>query len=199
MNAVRAAAVVALGALTLSGCTPDFAENGNAQVTLVLTGLNNGAQVDSDVQISNGGICPDLVLVRLENHFKNPNIGGTGGFLNDIIVERYEIHYIRSDGRAVEGVDVPFSLTGNLAQVVPEGSDATFSLEVVRRQAKLEPPLLALTNFGGGSLIVTMFADITLHAHTATGQVTNPVNGRLQVDFANFGDMLTTCPMPNGG
>jgi hypothetical protein len=36
--------------------------------------------------------------------------------------------------------------------VVPEGSDATFSLEVVRRQAKLEPPLLALTNFGGGSL-----------------------------------------------
>ena len=131
MNAVRAAAVVVLGALTWGGCTPDFAENGNSPVTLVLTSLNDGAPMDSDVQISNGGICPDVVDVTVENHFKNPNVTGTG-FRHDLVVERYEVRYIRSDGRSVEGVDVPFSITGNLAQVVPEESATTFGLEVVR-------------------------------------------------------------------
>lgn len=194
MNAVKAGAVVALGVLTWGGCTPDFAENGNSPVTLVLTGINDGGPLDSDVQISNGGICPDLVDVRVENHFKNPNVTGTG-FRHDLVLERYEVHYIRSDGRSVEGVDVPFSLTGNLAQLVPEEGSTTFSLEVVRRQAKLEPPLRALVNIGGGPLIVTMFADITLHAHTQTGDVANSVSGRLQVDFADFGDMLTECPV----
>jgi hypothetical protein len=192
MNAVRAGAVVVLGALTWGGCTPDFAENGNSQVTLILTAINDGAPLDSDVRISTGAICPDLVTVRLENHFKNPNVTDTG-FRHDLIVERYEVHYLRSDGRGVEGVDVPFSLTGNLAALVPEEGESTFSLEVVRRQAKVEPPLGNLTG-GGGAFVVTMFADITLHARTATGEVANPVTGRLQLDFADFADDLTTCP-----
>lgn len=192
MNAVRAGAVVALGALTWGGCTPDYAENGNAQVTLLLTGINDGAPLDSDVRISTGAICPDLVGVRVQNQFKNRGVTDTG-FRNDLVLERYEVHYIRSDGRGVEGVDVPFSLTGNLAQIIPEGGETTFSLEVVRRQAKVEPPLGNLVG-GGGAFVVTMFAEITLHARTQIGQVANSVTGRLQLDFADFADDLTICP-----
>jgi hypothetical protein len=66
------------------------------------------------------------------------------------------------------------------------------SLEVVRRQAKLEPPLVNLRS-GGGPIIVTMFAEVTLHARTTTGQTTNPVSARLQIDFADFADALTAC------
>lgn len=174
------------------GCTPDWAKNGESQVILLMTGINEGAPLDSDVQISTGTVCPDLVPLRLENHFKNPNIETTG-FRHDVTVERYEVHYIRSDGRNQEGVDVPFSITGNVAQEIQEAGAATLNLEVVRRQAKLEPPLRQLRG-GGGALIVTMFAVVTVHARTTTGEITNPVTARLQIDFADFGDNDTTCP-----
>ena len=192
MKAVKVCGVVALGALAMGGCTPDWATNGNSPVVLLMTAINDGSPLDSDVEISSGGVCPDLVELRLENHFKNPGVTNTG-FRHDFTVERYEIHYFRSDGRNVEGVDVPFSLTGNVSQEVIEESAATLRLEVVRRQAKLEPPLRNLVD-GGGALIFTAFAEITLHARTTTGDVLNPVTGRLQIDFADFGDALTTCP-----
>jgi hypothetical protein len=198
MKAVRVCAVVALGALSMSGCTPDWAKNGNAPVVLLMTAINGGSPLDSDVMISNGGICPDIVALRLENHFKNPNITNTG-FREDLTVSRYEVHYVRSDGRNVEGVDVPYAITGNVAQEVQEESSATLNLEVVRRQAKLEAPLLQLEDSNGGSLIITMFADITIYGTTTTGQVLNPVTGRLQIDFANFGDDLKTCPVIPAG
>lgn len=192
MKGVKVASVVVLAGLTMVGCTPDWAKNGDSQVVLLMTAINDGAPLTSDVQISSGTVCADLVSLRLENHFKNPNVTATG-FRHDFTVERYEVHYFRSDGRNTEGVDVPFAITGNLSQEVIEESAATLSLEVVRRQAKLEPPLRNLSG-GGGALVVTMFAEITLHARTTTGEVTNPVSGRLQIDFADFVDNNTTCP-----
>jgi hypothetical protein len=196
MRAVKVCAVVGLGALTMGGCTPDWAKNGTSPVVLLMTAINDGAPLDSDVQIFSGGVCPDLVSLRLENHFKNPNVTNTG-FRHDFTVERYEVHYFRSDGRNEEGVDVPYAITGNLSQEVTEDAAATLSLEVVRRQAKLEPPLRNLRFIGnqaGGGLIITAFAEITLYARTTTGEVLNPVSGRLQIDFADFGDNNQTCP-----
>jgi hypothetical protein len=98
--------VTALGAIALVGCTPDWAKNGDAPVVLLMTGINEGAALESDVRISTGAVCPDFVLLRLENHFKNPSVTATG-FRHDFTVERYEVRYFRSDGRNTEGVDVP--------------------------------------------------------------------------------------------
>ena len=204
MNAVRAGAVVALGALTWGGCTPDFAENGSSQAVLLVTGVNSGDPLESDVRISTGEACADFVPVHVENHFKNPGVTDTG-FRNDLIIERYEIHYLRSDGRGVEGVDVPYSLTGNLSQFVREDSEQDFTIEAVRRQAKLEPPVANLRNDdtldgqvprGGGALALTVFAEITLHARTATGNASNVAVGRLQIDFANIEDADVFCAEP---
>ncbi len=192
MRAVKVCGVVALGALFMGGCTPDWAKTSGSPVVLLMTAINGGSPLDSDVQISNGGICPDIVELRLENHFKNPGVTNTG-FRHDFTVERYEVHYFRSDGRGVEGVDVPYSITGNVSQEVVENSAATLPLEVVRRQAKLEPPLKNLDN-SGGAIVLTAFAEITLYARTTTGEVLAPVTGRLQIDFADFGDTLTSCP-----
>jgi len=191
--------LVALWGLTFVGCVPEWAQNGESDVILLMTAINNGNPLDSDVQISTGGVCPDLVPLRLENHFKNPRLTNTG-FRHDVTVERYEVRYFRSDGRAVEGVDVPFKITGNVAQEIIEESAATLNLEIVRRQAKIEPPLRNLHgNTGGGALIVTMFAEVTVHARTTTGQITNPVSARLQIDFGDFEDNLTVCPSQPGG
>ena len=202
MKAARVCAVVALGALSTSGCTPDWAK-GSGDVVMLMTAINGGTPLESDVAISTGEACADSVALRLENHFKNPAIASSG-FHNDYTVERYEVHYVRSDGRNTEGVDVPYSITGNLAQEVINSSDATLSLEVVRRQAKLEAPLFQLkknptdpdaaNGETAGAVALTVFADVTLHARTTTGVVLNPVTGRLQIDFANFGDALKACP-----
>ena len=186
------ALVTVLVALALFGCTPDWAKQGDAPVMLLMTGINDGAPLTSDVRLSNGTVCPDLVPLRLENHFKNPAVTNTG-FRHDFTVERYEVRYYRSDGRNTEGVDVPYRISGNVAQEVREESDAVLNLEVVRRQAKLEPPLANLKNLGG-PIIVTMFADVTLHARTTTDQTTNEINARLQIDFADFVDSSTSCP-----
>jgi hypothetical protein len=180
MRAVNVGAVVTLGALAMVGCTPDWAGNDNSEVVLLMTGINDGEPLASDV----GNPDADFVALRLENHFKNPGVTNTG-FRHDFTVERYEVRYYRSDGRGVEGVDIPFSISGNLAQEVTEENAATLVLEVVRAQAKLEQPLMSLRGCGGAR-IVTMFADITLHARTTTGTATNPVSARLQIDFADF-------------
>jgi hypothetical protein len=191
MKALALPAVVVLG-LSGTGCTPSWAKSGATDVILLMTGINDGEPLDSDVRISSGSVCPDFVGLRLENHFKNPSVTNTG-FRHDFTVERYEVRYFRSDGHNQPGVDVPYPITGNLATEVVEESAATLNLEVVRRQAKLEPPLSNLQG-GGGLLVVTMFAEVTLHARTTTGDVTNPVSARLQIDFADFADTNESCP-----
>ncbi len=189
---VKFAMAGTLAGLMMTSCTPDWAKNGQSDVILLMTAINSGAPMDSDVEISNGSVCPDIVDLRVENHFRNPNVTATG-FRHDITIERYEVRYYRSDGRNTEGVDVPYRISGNVAQEILEESSAVLQLEVVRRQAKLEPPLRNLVE--GGALIITAFAEVTLHARTTTGQVLNPVSARLQIDFANFGDTLTACPV----
>jgi hypothetical protein len=193
-TALTVVAVVSAGALALSGCTADYAENGNSPYILLMTGINDGNPLTSDVRTDNGTVCPDFVALRVENHPKNPNItSGQVGYRGDMTIERYEVHYFRSDGRSTEGVDVPYSITGNVAQEIQVDADATLNLEVVRRQAKLEPPLSTLVG-GGGALIVTMFAEVTLHARTTVGQTTNAVSARLQIDFGDFVGGGDTCP-----
>jgi hypothetical protein len=180
------------GALVMTGCTPDWASNGESPMVLLLTDINAGSPISSDVRISSGTVCPDLVPVRIENHFKNPLVDNTG-YRGDIVIERYEVRYIRSDGRDVEGVDVPFRITGSVAQEIIAPGAATLQVEVVRRQAKVEAPLANLRG-GGGPAVVTMFAEVTLHARSTIGQTTNPARGRLQIDFADYVDDADSCP-----
>ena len=183
--------VTVLVAAAMFGCTPDWAKNGDAPVVLLMTSVNNGNVLDSDLTINTGAVCPDVVPLRLENHFKNPSVTATG-FRHDFTVERYEVRYFRSDGRNTEGVDVPYRISGNLALEVIEESTANLFLEVVRRQAKLELPLSALN--GANPPVLTFFAEITLWARTTTDQTTNTVTARLQIDAAQYVDSLTTCP-----
>lgn len=185
--------VLVLGCLVAAGCSPSYFEQGNSTRALLLTAVNGGNVLESDIR-HGGNICPDSVPVRVENHAKNPT-APEAGFRDDIVIERYEVRYFRSDGRGTEGVDVPYSISGNLAFEIIGEQATNVNIEVVRRQAKLEPPLSQLVD-GGGGFVVTMFAEITLHARTTTGVATNTATGRLQITFSDFvndpGD--TTCP-----
>jgi hypothetical protein len=202
MKLLPALTLVTLGGLALTSCNlnPNYANNGNSPILLLITGINGGAQLDSDVVSGEGGtpplsfVCPDIVGIRVENKLKNPNLT-TIDFRGDIVINRYEVHYFRSDGRGVQGVDVPYSISGNIATEVISGAAVTIPIEVVRRQAKLEPPLIILAAGNSGAPVLTVFAEITLHAVTTIGQ-TMTATGRMQIDFSDFGDKLTTCPVP---
>jgi hypothetical protein len=178
--------------LALSGCTPDYVTENNAQVNLIIASINGGAQLDSDVR--NGAdssfICPNLVDVSVAVRNKNPKAPAPN-VPSAVVLKSYEVRYFRTDGRGTEGVDVPYRITGNLTlavDVVNSGT-TTFSLEVVRRQAKVEPPLSTIFQ----TTVLTVVAEVTLYGETISGQAVS-ANGRFQIDFADYGDSETSCP-----
>lgn len=184
-----------ISALTLAGCSADYVQVGNAPVQLIIASLTPNP-LDSDTVISSGGVCPDFATVAVANRAKNLNVT-VPAVPQAIIVNRYEVSYYRSDGRANQGVDVPYSISGVLTASVDAatGGTVTIPIEVVRRQAKLEPPLIQLDP-GGQALIVTMFAKITLYGQTIAGEAVT-ASSSMQIDMANFNDTLTECAKPN--
>jgi hypothetical protein len=192
----RAAKLGGLGALALAalvtGCAPDYVTDSAASVNLIIASINGGAQLDSDVR--NGAessfVCEDEVEVAVAVRNKNPNAPAPN-VPSAVILKSYEVRYYRTDGRGTEGVDVPYRITGNLtlAVDVAESGTVTFPLEVVRRQAKVEPPLSSIYQ----TALLTVMAEVTIYGETVSGQAVS-ASGRLQIDFADYGDKQTSCP-----
>jgi hypothetical protein len=189
---VSRAAVVAAAALSMWACNAAYVEDSQAPVTLLITSLNKGAQLDSDVK--NGEfstfVCENEIDVETTVQNKNPN--GPSAPSAAVKLESYEVRYTRSDGRGVEGVDVPFRITGTLATTVGIGDKITFPLEVVRRQAKLEPPLDNISQ----TTVLTVAAQVTLYGKTISDKRVSAA-ASMQIDFADFGDKDTSCPTQN--
>ena len=202
MKAIRFLAPVVIAALALApmGCTPDFVENNEADVILRMVRVigQPGAEDQEDGDVLFSDVCcaiiNDNIQVEVELILKNPNVILQGQF-NDVNLERYEIRYIRSDGRNVEGVDVPYRISAAMSSaLVLTGSSAQVSIVGVRHQAKLEPPLKNLEGvflgdsgrfvFGGAGILTTT-GEITVLGRTTSGKVVRAV-GRIQIVFADF-------------
>jgi hypothetical protein len=189
LRTLAAASLAALFGLPHGGCTPDFAED--SQATVILRILEIEAEAGDDPQASaflNSDVDPifnDNATVTLEALPKNPNFTADADF-ESVLVSRYEVRYLRSDGQSREGIDVPYRITGGLAQLVPFGDTAQVSFVVVRHQAKFEPPL---SNLRGAQnpVVLTCVAEITLHGRTTSGREVR-VSGFLTINFADFAD-----------
>jgi len=176
-------------ALGMAGCSAAYVEHSEATVNLQIVSINEGAQLDSDVR--NGEfstfVCENEVDVQVTVVNKNPL--GPVAPSSSVQLESYEIRYTRSDGRGTEGIDVPYRITGNLALTVAVDEDVTFPLEVVRRQAKIDPPLTNINQ----TTILTVSAQVTLYGKTVSEKQVS-ASARFQIDFADFGDKDTSCP-----
>lgn len=191
MNWLRKTTAI-LAALALTACSAGYTTGNTASVLLIIAAINGGSPLQSDV-FTDGSVLSNNVEIAIAVRFKNPNIETVPSIPNAVILERYSVKFVRSDGRGIEGVDVPYSFSGNITtafDVKTSGTDPV-AIEVVRAQAKLEPPLRNLRGISpgslGGALVVTMFAEITLHGRTISGQAVS-ATGRLQVDFADYAD-----------
>ena len=184
---MKALSVAVLGGLLCWGCAADFVETSEANVILRIvriTGESGHDSEEGDFILSD--VTPnfnDNATLEMEVIAKNPRLPDPGIF-NDVYVSQYEVRYVRSDGRAVEGVDVPFHITGNMATLVPVDGTASAAIVVVRHQAKDEPPLRNIRG-GGGAILLTVMANITVFGHTTAGQAVQ-ASGSLQISFADF-------------
>jgi hypothetical protein len=184
------AGVAVATALAMAGCSADYVENNAASVILMIQNINDGSPLLSDVRggATGGSIVNCQTSLTLESRAKNPN--SVLGTSQDVQITGYQVSYRRSDGRGVQGVDVPYTISGNTSALVVSGgqSSTDLTIDIVRHQAKLEPPLSNIN----GLQVVTMFADVTIFGQTISGQSVS-AGGSAQVTFADFADGTSTC------
>jgi len=204
-------AVVAACVLTASGCGNELLRTGRGAHILVIRSIEGAAGSDpgtfvanlqSDVQVLirstvNGvdivspTIFNDLARVTVELTQKDQggllgSTGPTASPINDVTINRYRVTFRRSDGRNTPGVDVPFGFDGAVTRTLSPGGSAEIIFDIVRHQAKLDPPLRNLVGFKGLVFISTI-AEITLWGRDQNGNEVS-ATGSMDVQFSDFGD-----------
>ncbi len=126
----------------------------------------------------------DTLTASIRANEKNPSATATP--INSVTLTRYHVDFRRADGRNTPGVDVPFSFDGGLGVNIGPGSIVQVGIEIVRHQAKLEPPLRNLSG-GGGQMFISTIAEVTFYGRDQNGNEVT-VTGRIDVQFGDFAD-----------
>jgi len=136
---------------------------------------------DNDVFVPT--IFEDSGVVTFELGMKDPTVDPSP--TNSITVNRYHVEYVRADGRATPGVDVPYPFDGAFtATVGAKGGSGGFAL--VRIQAKNEVPLKLLVG-GGSAYSISTIAKVTFYGQDQAGHEVS-IMGQISVNFADWGD-----------
>jgi len=114
-----------------------------------------------------------------------PGIGANPTNLNAVTINRYRVAYRRTDGRATQGVDVPYGFDSGVTFTVPADGTLTAEFEIVRSSAKLEAPLRALANSHD---IISTIADVTFFGRDQAGNDIS-ASASIGVNFGNFADV----------
>lgn len=113
----------------------------------------------------------------------SPGVANTPSELNSVTITHYRVVYRRTDGRNVQGVDVPFAFDSGMTITVSPTGQGQQTFDLVRVSAKREAPLLALvSNFQ----TLDVIADVTFFGkdmHNNDVMVT----GSIGITFANYG------------
>jgi hypothetical protein len=193
---VRGSLLIAL-ATGMAGSASCTMRDGDGNSYLIINSLQGfsgateeetGNNLQSDV-VTKGGVLEDEGIVSFSLALKDPGPSGspTSPSQNNFItLERARVTYIRSDGRNTPGVDVPFPFDTMFTVTVGGGEATEANFTLVRVQAKLEAPLLALRNLNGAIAISTI-AEVTFYGRDQAGRLVTAV-GRIAVDFADFAD-----------
>ena len=109
---VKLLLVVAL--VALSSACGEFTREGRSPVVLVVDRLSvddDAGTLLSDV-VTEGSIINDMAEAELRIVLKDPGAPGVSSnpsALNAVTVTRYHVEYRRTDGRNVQGTDVPYA------------------------------------------------------------------------------------------
>ena len=195
MRVREALAIGMLSAISMTGCTATQ-RTGMSPVQLVIVSLEGGPgeneaayrhTFQSDV-ITGGRVFEDGGRVLLGLALKDPgsaDLPTRPSTANFVTVYRYRVRYLRADGRAAPGVDVPYGFDGGMTFTV--GADGGVGrFVVVRAQSKMEPPLVTLRN-SGGALVLSTLAEVTFIGRDQAGHEVS-ATGLIGVNFADWPD-----------
>lgn len=140
--------------------------------------------VDSDTGLSY--VAADAVEASFTAKLMDPTTTLTSSLYNNIIITRYTVAYVRSDGKNTEGVEVPYSFEGSLSTLIEIDSTVDVSFIIVREVAKLEPPLINLRE-GRGEGTIEVTAKVDFYGHDITNNNVK-ATGYLTIFFANYID-----------
>jgi hypothetical protein len=199
LSTVARLVIGAACAISTAACGGEMMRTGRAPVFLVVDsvtaspqGGTDAAFLISDVRKNDGSVVNDNVTVTLRSVPKNPDATVTP--INSVTLTRYHVEYRRTDGRNTPGVDVPYAFDGGLSVTLTPGLTSEATFEVVRHQAKLEPPLKnldAINESGARSLsglgFLSTIAEITIYGRDQNGNEVS-VAARLDVHFGDFAD-----------
>lgn len=187
--------VVLLAALlALAGC--NAAENlSNSGTRLVLSdikGVTDGTETETDVIMSDVWLGETVVntnaVLYLDAVMLNPNVADDSlSEYNNIIVDRIDVSFTRTDGRSVPLVDVPESFSVPVHHKVSVGTQSALTFILIRHTAKMEPPLRDLRELGEEKVLI-LVANIKVYAYDLAGNRLEPATGWVEVHCANFGD-----------
>jgi hypothetical protein len=181
--------------LVLAGCTNQIADEGTGDVIMRVVSMNGGdTAFASDVQNLDSGTTADKIDAQIAVRSKHP-LNNETNYSRAVILERYEVRYYRSDGRNTQGVDVPYNISGDLTIAIDVGDtdkNVELPIEIVRLQAKIEPPLFNLRRidgvFAGQQQVLTVFAEVTFYGRQIFNGSVVTAKGTLQIDFADYAD-----------
>jgi hypothetical protein len=184
---------LALSLLSVAGCG-DMVRQGTGSSYLVVNSLvaASGATpnafsgtLNSDVQTFVDGVPSvfnDVAQATLQLGMKDAVTAPTPN--NFITITRYNVRYIRADGRNTPGVDVPSGFDGALTATIRD-TPSTIGFELVRHIAKEQAPLRGLSrNF---AVIISTIAEVTFYGHDQTGREVS-VTAQILINFGDFGD-----------
>jgi hypothetical protein len=186
--------LAATGALFLSSCS-DVVRTGQSPAYLIMSDLQGasgltgsfGATLQSDVLNVNAttgttSIAADRGQATLQLAMKDP-LAAAPTDVNSITISQYHVEYVRTDGRNVQGVDVPFAFDGAVTVTV-SGPSTAVPFTLVRVQAKQEAPLSAMA-FSGGANTITTIARVTFYGRDQNGREVS-VRGNIEVTFSDW-------------
>lgn len=196
---------IALACLISSaGCGGELLRTGRSPVFLTITKVD-AAKGDDDstfsafllsdvqtiVEVTINGVTTRVPTIFNDNarlsirvDAKNQSIETNP--LNAVTLTRYHVNFRRTDGRNTPGVDVPYSFDGGVTVTIDAGQTVDIPIELIRHQAKLEPPLRNMIGLGGLGFISTI-AEITVYGRDQNGNEML-ATANLDVQFGDFAD-----------
>jgi hypothetical protein len=113
-----------------------------------------------------------------------PGVSNTPSELNTVTITHYRVVYRRTDGRNVQGVDVPYAFDSGMTISIPASGTGQQTFDLVRVSAKREAPLAAVIVNGQA---LDMIADVTFYGKDMHNNDV-AVTGSIGITFANYGD-----------
>jgi len=182
-------AVILVVLLVLTGCNAieNLSNSGTRLIINAISGADD-AIIKSDVVSDDGGVFEDIATLTLNAVLINSGTcPDTVTHYNDVMIDRIDVRFTRTDGRNQPLVDVPLAFSVPVTLYVSACTMVEYPFILIRHSAKLEPPLRDLRELGQEQILV-LVAHITVYSHDLAGNRLEPATGWCEVHCANFAD-----------